>query len=123
MADDEKLSLVVEQRPSCSTAISIAKLRELKPELTRQKHSPRFHLLDRRASDISEHSAGAPDDLLSTRQLVGWLGVSQQWAEIGRCKGYGPPFVRLSPHRIRYRRRDVLEWLAERAHHATSEYV
>ncbi|MFZ0694685.1 MAG: hypothetical protein WAN51_11145, partial [Alphaproteobacteria bacterium] len=78
--------------------------------------------LDAHAQDIAERNNGAPDDLLSTGAVAGWLGVSTQFLEIGRHRGYGPPFVRLSVRRVRYKRADVLAWLAERTHSVTSEY-
>ena len=85
---------------------------------------PVKHHLDRRAPAIIERgNNGAADDLLPTPETAAWLGVSVQWLEIGRHKGYGPRFVRCGPRRIRYRRADVLSWLAERTHAATAEYA
>lgn len=82
------------------------------------------HHLDRRAEAIVERgNEGDADDLLSTAQVAAWLGVSLQFLEIGRHRGYGPKFVRLSPRRVRYRRSDVLTWLKERTHAATNEYA
>ena len=46
--------------------------------------------------------------------MAAWLSVSTQWLEIGRCKGFGPPFVIVSKGVIRYRKDSVREWLAER---------
>ena len=83
---------------------------------------PQNHQLDRRADEIAARRAGEPDDLMSTREVAIWLGVSVQWCEIGRHKGYGPPFRRLGPQAIRYRRGDVLQWLDERLHQSTAEY-
>lgn len=79
--------------------------------------------LDRRADRLIVYgaAAGAPDDLLETIAVAAWFGVSKQWLEIGRHRGYGPPFLRLSG-RIRYRRSAVIAWLDERSHHRTSEY-
>jgi len=65
---------------------------------------------------------GDDDELLTTRQLADWLETSTQWAEIGRFKGYGPKFIKISPHQVRYRRGDVLEWLKARTYPRTSEY-
>ena len=70
---------------------------------------------------IAEAAQGAPDDLLSTRAVAEWLGVSIQFLEIGRHRGYGPKFVRIGPARIRYRRADVLAWLEERTFASTSQ--
>ena len=83
---------------------------------------PRKHHLDRRASMLAEIGAGAPDDLLTTRDVAEWLGVSVQFLEIGRHRGYGPKFVRIGPARIRYRRSDVLAWLEDRTFASTSQY-
>ena len=63
---------------------------------------PVRHHLDKRAADLAAQGVGDPDDLLSTSDLAEWLGVSIQWVEIGRSKGWSPPFIKLSPRRIRY---------------------
>jgi predicted DNA-binding transcriptional regulator AlpA len=86
----------------------------------------RTHHLDRRAGKIAVEIAAASgdlDELLSTRQLAQLTGLSEQFFEIGRCRNYGPNFTRLSTRRIRYRRSDVLRWLAERVHRSTAEYA
>jgi predicted DNA-binding transcriptional regulator AlpA len=72
------------------------------------------HHLDKRADDLITTGANDPDDLLTTKQLAAWLGVSTTTLEIWRCEGKGPPFVRITPRMVRYRRGDVLQWLAER---------
>ena len=81
------------------------------------------HHLDRRAHVIAEQIGGGDDDLLSTRALAGLLGVSVQFLEIGRHRGYGPRFIRVGPAMIRYRRGDVRAWLEERTHASTAEYA
>jgi predicted DNA-binding transcriptional regulator AlpA len=84
---------------------------------------PKF-LLDRRAQYIANLAIGAdPDMLLVTKQLAEWLGVSVQWLEIGRSRGYGPPYKKLGRKSIRYRVGDVLKWLDERSHKSTADYV
>jgi predicted DNA-binding transcriptional regulator AlpA len=91
-----------------------------------------FHL-DKRAHDILAKIASGdlgallgemadPDQLLDTNAVAKLLAVSRQWVELGRHYHYGPPYLRLSPKRIRYRRRDLLAWLAERVHASTAEY-
>ena len=90
----------------------------------RERHRPKFHLLDRRAQYIGDQAIGAnPEIFLNTKQLADWLGVSVQWLEIGRCKGYGPPYRRIGQKAIRYRVGDVLPWLEERYHKSTAEYA
>jgi hypothetical protein len=59
---------------------------------------------------------------LTTRELCAWLGVSEQWAELGRCQGYGPPFERVNPKTIRYRVGSVLNYLKSVEHASTREY-
>lgn len=84
--------------------------------------TPAKHHLDRHAASIAARSDGNPDDLLTTEQVAVWLGVSTQCLEIGRHRGYGPKFIRLSTRRTRYSRALVLEWLRQRTHQATAEY-
>jgi hypothetical protein len=80
------------------------------------------HHLDKYAADIVAASEGDADELMSTEQLAVWLRVSVQWLEMGRWKGWGPPYKRVSPKMVRYKRSDVLQWLEERTHACTSEY-
>jgi predicted DNA-binding transcriptional regulator AlpA len=81
----------------------------------------RFHI-DRRAAAVAVMIDGAPDALLDTHEIAKWLGYSEAWIEIGRHRGYGPPFIKVSARRIRYRVRDVVHWLEERTHQSTQEY-
>jgi predicted DNA-binding transcriptional regulator AlpA len=75
----------------------------------------KFLLLDRRAQQIASIAIGAdPDLLLDTRQTAEWLTVSVVWLEIGRSKGYGPPFRKLGTRSVRYRVGDVIAWLETR---------
>ena len=83
----------------------------------------RLHLDKRVDSLITSTPEGADDDLLTTQQIAGWFGTSQQWVELGRAKGYGPPYVKLAPGIIRYKRSVVVEWLREREFKRTSEYA
>jgi hypothetical protein len=84
--------------------------------------APKNHHLDRRADKIAAADVGADDELLTTREIADWFGVSIQWLEIGRSKNYGPPFKRLAPHTVRYQRGDARKWLRERTHKSTAEY-
>lgn len=51
----------------------------------------RLHLDKRAETLVAIAPEGSDDDLLSTVQIAGWLGVTAQWVELGRAKGYGPP--------------------------------
>jgi len=90
----------------------------------RKQAEPRFHI-DRRAEALANKLAaeGDANDLVDTCRLARWLGVSRQFLEIGRSRGFGPRFIRLSSRRVRYRRLDVLAWLDERTHAGTCEYA
>ena len=81
------------------------------------------HNIDRRASRILTDVEGDADDLLTTGATAQWLGVSEQWLELGRTRKYGPKFTRLSARMIRYKRSDVLAWLKTRTHSSTAEYA
>jgi hypothetical protein len=79
-------------------------------------------LIDRRAHrlvDVDLH----PDETLTTKEVAAWLCVSPQFLEIGRGRGYGPKFVRITKRLVRYRVGDVLDWLKSRTHACTSEYA
>lgn len=90
---------------------------------SRIRHQPAFLLLDRRAQQVANVAIGAdPDLLLNTKQLAEWLGVSTQWVEIGRSKGYGPPFRKIGLKAVRYHVGDVKAWLEARSHHSTAAY-
>ena len=55
------------------------------------------------------------DDLLDQRQAAARLGLpSARTLEAWRLRGYGPPFLRLSPRLVRYRASDIDRWLAAR---------
>jgi hypothetical protein len=84
---------------------------------------PKRHHLDMRAADIADAIDGDENDLLDTVQTAAWLGVSVQFLTIGRHRGYGPAFIRLSPRRTRYKKSAVLEWLRSRTHSSTAEYM
>lgn len=81
-----------------------------------------FHL-DKRAESVAETIADG-DALLNTRQTAELLGVSTQWLEIGRSRGYGPPFVRIGARYVRYRRDTLRAWLRSRAEYkCTRDYA
>jgi predicted DNA-binding transcriptional regulator AlpA len=82
----------------------------------------KFHI-DKRADAIAATATGNDDDLLSTEQMSAWFGVSSQWLEIRRHRGDGPPFERLGPRCVRYRRDKVKAWLDQRTHRSTEEYA
>jgi hypothetical protein len=91
---------------------------------------PHKHHIDKRSLDLAAAraaSVASPSEfeiepLYSTAELAEALKVSVEFLESGRHRGYGPRYLKLSPHRIRYRRSDVIAWLEERSHQSTAEY-
>ena len=73
--------------------------------------SYQLHHIDARTGQVLamlQSAAIFDDQLISTKQLAALLGVSDQWVEIGRSKGYGPKWVVIGPRCIRYRMADVV---------------
>jgi hypothetical protein len=83
----------------------------------------RLHLDKRAEGLVAVVPEGSDDTLLTTIQVAGWFGVTPQWVELARAKGYGPPFTRIAPQAIRYKRSDVIAWLKEREHKCISDYA
>jgi predicted DNA-binding transcriptional regulator AlpA len=93
--------------------------------MPRQECKDRKHHLDKRARKIiAEGEDKSPDELLTTEAVAHWFDVSTQFLEIGRSKKYkyGPPFVRVGPKVVRYKRSAVLRWLESRTFNSTAEY-
>ena len=93
-----------------------------KPKRGQRKGS--LHI-DKRAQRLLAEpiSDGSDDELLTTKQVAEWFLCSEQWLEIGRTKGYGPPFITLANRMVRYQRGGCREYLAARMHNSTKEYV
>jgi hypothetical protein len=72
------------------------------------------------AAAISRAPVGGDDDLLNTPAAAVWLGVSTQWLELGRCKKFGPPFIKITKRLVRYRKRDLLDYLQSRTRTMTA---
>jgi len=56
-----------------------------------------------------------PDALLSTTETAFLIGLAPRTLEAKRLRGGGPPFVRISARAVRYRRADVVAWVARPA--------
>jgi hypothetical protein len=61
------------------------------------------------------------DTLLTGREAAALLRLSERTMERHRTAGTGPRFVRLS-RAIRYRRRDLLDYIQRNVSHSTSEH-
>ena len=51
-------------------------------------------------------------EYMTTRETAAYLGVSRQWLEIGRSKGYGAPFTKVEGI-VRYKRAEVDRWMLD----------
>jgi hypothetical protein len=59
--------------------------------------------------------------LLNERRAAATLGVEPRTMQEWRCKGGGPPFIRVSSRCVRYRLSDLEQWVAERRATSTAD--
>lgn len=62
------------------------------------------------------------EDLLDPAETANDLNCSKSYLDKLRVYGGGPPFIRLGPRMIRYRRGDARAWARARRFNSTSEY-
>ncbi|MEN8893079.1 MAG: helix-turn-helix domain-containing protein [Planktotalea arctica] len=55
-----------------------------------------------------------PNNLMDEREAASMLCYSVRALQNWRHRGGGPKFIRVSARSIRYRRRDLLEWIDSR---------
>lgn len=61
------------------------------------------------------------DRLINERDAADFLGYTVRCLQNWRVRGGGPKFVKVSARSIRYRRRDLYEWIEARLQSNTSE--
>jgi len=61
------------------------------------------------------------DQLLTEKEAAALICYSQRALQNWRLRGGGPDYVKVSARSIRYQRRDVLNWIAERKRNHTSQ--
>lgn len=61
-------------------------------------------------------------DLLTTKQAADFLGVSSSFLERDRWAGAKIPFVRLGRRSVRYRTKDLDNFIESRLYTSTSSY-
>lgn len=60
-----------------------------------------------------EHGSSTTDEVMTTEQVAKLLQVVPGTLRRWRFNGEGPPWVKLAPKLCRYRRTEVMAWLAE----------
>lgn len=76
------------------------------------------------APDVASPLLGVavdPDALLSEIDAASLLGLSPRTLQSWRLEGDGPPIVRLGGKLVKYRRRDLLAWIAANTERPSSE--
>jgi predicted DNA-binding transcriptional regulator AlpA len=53
------------------------------------------------------------EELMKEEDVAKLLLISHSSMKRLRASGDGPPYIRVSPRVVRYRRRDVLEWMEQ----------
>jgi predicted DNA-binding transcriptional regulator AlpA len=73
------------------------------------------------ASDLVQNAVNDNNPLpfglkpaLNSKQAAIYLGLAKVTLDTMRCRGGGPPFVRISRKAIRYRVGDLDQWMADR---------
>jgi hypothetical protein len=91
----------------------------MEPSMPRTKR----HNIDRRADRVLADMATIADDtLLTTPEVARWFDVSTYWLEIGRHKGWGPPFKKLGKRLVRYTAGDCRTYLKHRTFARNADY-
>jgi predicted DNA-binding transcriptional regulator AlpA len=55
-----------------------------------------------------------PEALMPTKAAADFLSISAFTLRKWRNRGYGPKMIQISPTRVGYRRRDLIDWIASR---------
>jgi predicted DNA-binding transcriptional regulator AlpA len=63
------------------------------------------------------------DDLLKPIEAAAYLRLSASTLAKARVRGDGPPFLKLGPKTVLYRRSDIEVWAESRIKQSTSEYT
>jgi hypothetical protein len=66
----------------------------------------------RRAAKAAVKEGQVQPEYLDTKEAAIYLGLSTQFLEIGRSKGYGPRYHKMAKA-VRYRRADLDAWMAQ----------
>lgn len=58
---------------------------------------------------------------LNTREAAAFLGLSPRTLDRYRVTGEGPPFYKLGPRRVGYKKADMVAWVESRRLKSTSD--
>jgi predicted DNA-binding transcriptional regulator AlpA len=61
------------------------------------------------------------DACMRTPEAARYLGISESTLNKTRLTGDGPPFVKVTPRAVAYRKADLDAWLASRLRRSTSD--
>lgn len=90
-----------------------------------RKRAPKIVRLHSPDAQAAAGDTGAPTDglrLMTEVETADYLGLTTRTLQAWRVKGGGPPFLRVSPRVIRYRRVEIDAWLEARRARSTSDY-
>jgi predicted DNA-binding transcriptional regulator AlpA len=60
---------------------------------------------------------------LRVKEAAGYTGLSASTLNKFRLNGHGPRFIKAGPRCVVYAIKDLDEWMAERTHNSTAEYI
>ncbi len=69
-----------------------------------------------------KHNEDYFNELLKEEDAADFLGVSVRTLQGWRFKGGGPKFIKISHRAIRYRRKDLIEWIDGKVRISTSDF-
>lgn len=76
---------------------------------------------ERKIPDSSKSRPRTEPLLMDEKQAATLLGFSERTLQSWRCRGGGPPFIRVSARCIRYRREDLEAWVEANRRISTSD--
>lgn len=72
-------------------------------------------------SEIVKNSPGWLDEAVNTAEASRIIGFPACTLHTWRSRGDGPPFLKIGARSVRYQRRTLLQWMAERQRQNTAD--
>jgi predicted DNA-binding transcriptional regulator AlpA len=72
-------------------------------------------------NDILKHSPGWLEEAVNTSEASRLVGFPVCTLHTWRSRGDGPPFLKIGARSVRYQRRALLQWMAERQRRNTAD--